>query len=134
MREDKGLQNVIAKNHTILCGWNKNGERILESLKHLPGAGRRIVVLVNEMDPEEFQALRCEPADWRPEDSILLSLAQGVLLDLGLPELGLGTSHADVAGQGDGQSYAGRNPIDCGNDGFAIYTHTSYARYRYISI
>ena len=63
MREDKGLQNVNAKNHTILCGWNKNGERILESLKHLPGAGRRVVVLVNEMDPEEFQALRSRHSD-----------------------------------------------------------------------
>ena len=63
MREDKGLQNVIARNHTLLCGWNTNGERILESLKHLPGAGRRVVVLVNEMDPEEFQALRSRHSD-----------------------------------------------------------------------
>jgi voltage-gated potassium channel len=63
MREDKGLQNVNAKNHTILCGWNRNGERILESLKRLSDAGRRVVVLVNEMDPEEFQALRSAHSD-----------------------------------------------------------------------
>jgi voltage-gated potassium channel len=63
MREDKGLQNVNTRNHTLICGWNLNGERILESLKHLPGAVRRTVVLVNEMDPEEFQSLRSEHSD-----------------------------------------------------------------------
>lgn len=63
LREDKGLQNVNVKNHTMLCGWNLNGERTLESLKHLPGAHQSTVVLVNEMDPEEFQSLRSGHSD-----------------------------------------------------------------------
>ena len=37
--------------------------------------------------PEEFLALHKRPANWRPEDSFLFLLAQGVLLDLAVPEL-----------------------------------------------
>lgn len=37
--------------------------------------------------PAEFIALGKRPTDWRPEDSVLILLAQGVLLDLALPEL-----------------------------------------------
>ena len=37
--------------------------------------------------PVEFVRLGRHPADWRPEDCILFPLAQGVLLDLELPEL-----------------------------------------------
>lgn len=63
MREDKGLQSVNARNHTLICGWNLNGERVLESLKHLPGSHQNAVVLVNEMDPESFQSLRSGHSD-----------------------------------------------------------------------
>ena len=37
--------------------------------------------------PAEFHTLGRRPEDWRPEDSVLILLAQGVLLDLVIPEL-----------------------------------------------
>jgi len=61
IREGKGLQDITARSHAVLCGWNVNAERILEGLSHLPGG--RAVVLVNEMDPEEFQALNTRHED-----------------------------------------------------------------------
>jgi voltage-gated potassium channel len=67
IREGKGLQDVNLRSHAVLCGWNVNGERILEGLGHLYRGGKRGVVLVNEMDPEEFQTLsaRHEKMDLR---------------------------------------------------------------------
>ena len=58
MREGKGLQDVNLRNHIVLCGWNANAERIIESLKRLSRGAKQRLVLVNEMDPEDFQALR----------------------------------------------------------------------------
>ena len=37
--------------------------------------------------PAELEALGVKPADWRPADSIVLLLGQGVALDLAIPEL-----------------------------------------------
>src|SRR5262245_42132518 len=37
--------------------------------------------------PAEFRALHKRPSDWHPEDAFLFLLAQGVLLDLAVPEL-----------------------------------------------
>lgn len=37
--------------------------------------------------PREFERLKHRPADWKPEDSVLLLLGLGVTLDLDLPEL-----------------------------------------------
>ncbi|MBN1835856.1 MAG: NAD-binding protein, partial [Spirochaetales bacterium] len=51
------------RSHAVICGWNANGERILEGLGHLYRGGKRGVVLVNEMDPEEFQSLSARHPD-----------------------------------------------------------------------
>lgn len=56
LQEGKGLQAVILKNHVIICGWNQNAERLFDGLRFFSGLPTRIV-LVNEMDPEDFQAL-----------------------------------------------------------------------------
>lgn len=63
MREGRGLQNLVLKGHTLVLGWNEGAERVLECLQRLGGAGRHAVALVNELDPEEFQAVRSR----RPE-------------------------------------------------------------------
>jgi voltage-gated potassium channel len=63
IREGKGLQDISTRSHAVLCGWNVNAERILEGLSFLAGGGKRAVVLVNEMDPEEFQALNARHED-----------------------------------------------------------------------
>ena len=57
IREGKGLQDITTRSHAVLCGWNVNAE----GLSHLPGS--RAVVLVNETDPEEFQALNARHED-----------------------------------------------------------------------
>lgn len=38
--------------------------------------------------PREFERLGHRPADWKPEDTVLLLLGLGITLDLDLPELG----------------------------------------------
>ena len=63
IREGKGLQDINTRSHAVLCGWNVNAERILEGLSYLSGGGKKAVVLVNEMDPEEFQALNARHKD-----------------------------------------------------------------------
>lgn len=63
IREGKGLQEVNLRAHAVICGWNNTGERILEGLGHLYQGGKRGVVLVNEMDPEEFQSLSARHPD-----------------------------------------------------------------------
>ena len=57
IREGKGLYDINLRNHTVICGWNINSEKILTGLLHLEKGVKKAVVLVNEMDPEEFQAL-----------------------------------------------------------------------------
>ncbi len=63
IREGKGLQDINTRSHAVLCGWNVNAERILEGLSYVSEGGERAVVLVNEMDPEEFQALNARHKD-----------------------------------------------------------------------
>ena len=47
--------------------------------------------------PPEMTHLRCEPRDWRPEDSVMTLLGLGITLDLDLPEL---SEAEDVRGHG----------------------------------
>ncbi|HEC61244.1 MAG TPA: potassium channel protein [bacterium] len=57
IREGKGLQDINLRNHTVVCGWNINAESILDGLSYIYGSAKKEIVLVNEMDSEEFQAL-----------------------------------------------------------------------------
>jgi len=57
IREGKGLQDVSMRNHLVLCGWNKNAEQILDGIGKISGRSKQEIVLINEMDPEEFQSL-----------------------------------------------------------------------------
>ena len=63
IREGKGLKDINLRNHTVICGWNMNSEKILAGLLYLYKGEKRAVVLVNEMDPEEFQALSARYPD-----------------------------------------------------------------------
>ena len=56
IREGKGLQDIRLKGHTIVCGWNRHGDRVLAGLEaEAPGIP---VVLVNSLEPERFDAIR----------------------------------------------------------------------------
>jgi voltage-gated potassium channel len=60
IREGKGLEDVNVKNHIVICGWNQNAENIIVSLLALKGALKQSVVLINEMDPEQFQSVKAK--------------------------------------------------------------------------
>ena len=55
IREGKGLQHAKLRDHLVVCGWNRSTEGMLEGLARMAGLGKARIVLVNEMDPEEFQ-------------------------------------------------------------------------------
>jgi len=58
IREGKGLEKLNLTNHLILCGWNPNGERVLDSIQHLSGTNKRDLVLINELTEEEVTMLK----------------------------------------------------------------------------
>ena len=63
LKEGKGLQDINMRGHTVICGWNKNAESILEGLTAIIKGAKKEVVLVNSLDPEEFQALSVRHPD-----------------------------------------------------------------------
>ena len=50
IREDKGLEKVNVKNHIILCGWNRNADKIIDSIQYLSEGRRKDLVLINDLD------------------------------------------------------------------------------------
>ena len=58
IREGKGLEQLNLTHHLIMCGWNPNGERILDSIQHLSGRITRDLVLINEMNEEDVTQLK----------------------------------------------------------------------------
>ena len=61
IREGKGLETVLTKNHLVLCGINRNLHRVLDEL--IQNSTTDEVVLVNNMDEEDFAALKENLAD-----------------------------------------------------------------------
>lgn len=56
IREGKGLQDIKAKGHVLVCGWSRDGSRVLDSIQgDRPGA---TVILANGMEPEKFDAVK----------------------------------------------------------------------------
>ncbi len=56
IREGKGLEEIKFKDHLLICGWNAQGEQILDTLER-ETAGRRPVVLVNHLSEDEVADL-----------------------------------------------------------------------------
>lgn len=48
IKEDKGLQEITVKNHILICGWNRNAEKILSTFRD-SGTESRKFVLINEL-------------------------------------------------------------------------------------
>ncbi|PKL38737.1 MAG: hypothetical protein CVV41_21965 [Candidatus Riflebacteria bacterium HGW-Riflebacteria-1] len=61
IREGKGLETVLTNNHLVLCGINRNLNRVLDELVQNSSADE--VVLVNNMDEEDFAVLKENLAD-----------------------------------------------------------------------
>jgi voltage-gated potassium channel len=58
IREGKGLEKLNLSGHLILCGWNPNGERVLNSIQQLSEGKKRDLVLINEMNEEDVTQLK----------------------------------------------------------------------------
>ena len=58
IREEKGLEKVNIKNHIILCGWNRNADKIIDSIQYLAEAPHKNIVLINDLDEEEIARLK----------------------------------------------------------------------------
>ncbi len=58
IREDKGLEKVDTTHHIIICGWNKNAERIIDSLQILNEEKRLDIVLVNDLNEDSIAWLK----------------------------------------------------------------------------
>ncbi len=58
IREDKGLEKLDISEHIILCGWNKTGEQIVESVQHLTESQHRDLVLINDLGEDEINRLK----------------------------------------------------------------------------
>ena len=58
IREDKGLEKVNLSDHIVLCGWNKNAESIIDSLRNLSESNSLNLILVNEIHEDIVNHLR----------------------------------------------------------------------------
>jgi len=58
IREDKGLEKVNISDHIILCGWNKNAESIIDSLRNLTDQKTLELVLINEIHEDIVNHLK----------------------------------------------------------------------------
>lgn len=57
MKEERGLEAVKAIDHVVICGWNHNGERILEGFKSQSPRFENTIVLVNELAEDRIQEI-----------------------------------------------------------------------------
>ena len=63
IREGEGLETIKDRDHVIICGWNENGEKVIDGiLLQLKGAKPKIV-LVNELDKEDIQSIQYQYTD-----------------------------------------------------------------------
>ena len=59
IREGKGLEKLNLSDHFILCGWNSNANKIINSIQHLNHNQRKIdLVLINDLSEEEITQLK----------------------------------------------------------------------------
>ena len=63
IQEGRGLQEVNLRNHTIICGWNRNASEIIGSFSALPKDKKTTICLINEMDAEEYQMLKVKHSE-----------------------------------------------------------------------
>jgi voltage-gated potassium channel len=65
IREDKGLEKVKVSDHIILCGWNKNGEQIMDSIQYLSEGESLDLVLINDLGEDQINHLKNRYRDIR---------------------------------------------------------------------
>ena len=64
IREGEGLETIKDRDHLIICGWNENGEKVIDGiLLQLKGTKPKIV-LVNELEKEDIQSIQVKYGDY----------------------------------------------------------------------
>jgi len=58
IREGKGLEKIDVSDHVILCGWNKDGDQILDTIQNLNGDRKLDLVLINELNEDQINTLK----------------------------------------------------------------------------
>jgi voltage-gated potassium channel len=57
MKEERGLEEIKDRDHFVICGWNENGEKVIDGLlSQFKGSDIKIV-LVNELPRDEIQSI-----------------------------------------------------------------------------
>ncbi len=57
IKEREGLEKVNLTDHLVICGWNRDTERLLKALNNLYTKKKLQVVLVNNLPPEKVEDL-----------------------------------------------------------------------------
>ena len=66
IREGKGLEKLNLDNHIVLCGWNINADKLINSIYELKSDNKNFdLVLVNELSEEDITQLKSKFAKIR---------------------------------------------------------------------
>jgi voltage-gated potassium channel len=63
IREGQGLESITDRDHIIICGWNGNGEKVIDGILLQYKGGSPKIVLVNELDRDEVQSIQYKYED-----------------------------------------------------------------------
>jgi len=58
IKEGKGLETIKDKDHIVICGWNGNGEKVIDGILLQSQGSHPRIVLVNELDRDEIQSIQ----------------------------------------------------------------------------
>ena len=58
IKEGKGLETIKDKGHIIICGWNENGEKVIDGLLLQAKGTPPKIVLISELDRDEVQSIQ----------------------------------------------------------------------------
>ncbi|HUU40197.1 MAG TPA: ion channel [Desulfatiglandales bacterium] len=63
IKEGEGLESIKEKNHIVICGWNNNGEKVIEGILIRDKNGIYPIVLINELDKDEIESIQYKHKD-----------------------------------------------------------------------
>jgi len=58
IREGEGLETIKDKDHLIICGWNENGDKVIDILLLQLKGTKPKIILVNELEKEDIQSIQ----------------------------------------------------------------------------
>ena len=58
IKEGKGLEAIKDRGHIIICGWNENGEKVIDGLLIQAGGASPKIAIISELDRDEVQSLQ----------------------------------------------------------------------------